>query len=182
MLRHTVVIVFLAALIFTGMGTSSAHAADPLSIGIVDVEKILAESKAAQDLQKQLQAKKESFQKEFAEKEKQLKANEDTLVKEKETVPAEEFAKKRKAYEEKVMDVRKLFQKSRNSLDQGLSNSMQELRKSIVQATTEVADEKGYDVILTRESVLIAGKSLDITTDVLAKLDAKVTKIPLKVE
>lgn len=181
-MRTKLVFGFLAALVFLSAMPVSAHAADSLSIGIVDVEKILAESKAAQGLQKQLQAKKESFQKEFADKEKQLKQTETSLLAEKGKLSAEEFAKKRKSYEEKIMDTRKLFQKSRNALDQGVAKAMQELRKNIVESTAQVADEKGFDIVLTRESVLIAEKALDITTDVLTKLDAKVTNIPLKVE
>lgn len=181
-MRNALVIVVLSLLAISGFVPASAHAATPLRIGIVDVDKVMAESKAALDLQTQLQAKKESFQKEFSNKEKQLKETETSLVKEKDTLSAEEFAKKRKAYEEKIMDTRKLFQKSRNALDQGLSNAMQQLRKNIVESTAAVAEEKGYDVVLTRESVLIAANTLDITNDVLAKLDAKITKIPLKVE
>lgn len=181
MFRCSNVIVFFAALVFLGVMPVSAHAEAP-TIAIVDVEKILNESKAAQDLQKQLQAKKESFQKEFSTKEKQLKETENSLLAGRDKGTAEEFAKKRKAYEEKIMDTRKLFQKSRNSLDQGLAKAMLELRKNIVESTAKVADQKGYDIVLSRESVLIAEKAMDITPDVLKELDAKITTIPLKVE
>ncbi len=158
-----------------------AHAAAP-TIAIVDVEKILADAKAAQSLQKQIQAKKEAFQKEFSAKEKELKTSETTLLAEQSKVTAEEFGKKRKAYEEKILETRKLFQKRRNSLDEGLNRSMLELRKNIVESAASVADDKGYDIVVTRESVLIAEKSLDITADVLKVLDAKVSDIKLQVE
>lgn len=176
-------LVFAALLlVFVTAHIPSAHAADAPSIALVDVEKILAESKAAQSLQKQIQGKKESFQKEFAAKEKELKTTETSLLSEKEKLSAEEFGKKRKAYEEKILETRKLFQKRRNSLDQGLEKAMQELRRNIVESAAKVADAKGYDIVLTRDSVLIAEKSLDITADVLKELDAKVTDIKLKVE
>ena len=158
-----------------------AHAEGP-KVAIVDVDKMLSEAKAAKSLQSQIQAKKDTFQKEFSAKEKELKAIETTLIQEKEKLSAEEFAKKRKAYEEKIIETRKLFQKTRNSLDEGLAKSMQELRKNIVEATAQVADEKGYDIVLTRESVIIAEKSLDITPDVLKKLDANVQQIKLQVQ
>jgi outer membrane protein len=180
MLRNSFVVVLLAVFALA-LPASHAHAASP-SIGIVDVEKIMAVAKASKDLKSQLDVKKESFQKEFSEKEKQLKQTEDTLLKERDTLTPEEFAKKRRAYEEKVMETRKLFQKTRNSLDQGLATAMDELRKNIVQATADVASEKGFDVVLTRESVLIAAHTLDITDSVLAKLDAKITKITLTVQ
>ena len=176
--RNFVIALFATLLIALPV---QANAASP-TIAVVDVERILAESKAAQSLQKQLQGKKEAFQKEFSTKEKELKGAETTLLSEKEKLSAEEFAKKRKAYEEKVIETRKEFQKSRASLDSGLSKAMAELRKSIVEAAAKVAADKKFEVILTRESVLIADKKLDITEDVLKALDGSVTSIPLKVE
>ena len=154
----------------------------PLSIGIVDVEKILATSKAAQDLQKQIQGKKEAFQKEFSSKETELKTAEVNLLGEKDKVTAEQFNKDRKAYEEKIAATRQLFQKRRNALDEGLAKAMQELRRDIAQAAAQVADQHKFDIVLTRDNVLIAEKSLDITDEVLKGLDAKVTSISLKVQ
>lgn len=181
MFHRTFVIAVLAVLSLLVV-PAAANAQNAPTIAIVDVDKILAESKAAQGLQKQLQAKKESFQKEFAAKEKQLKQTETTLVAEKNKLSPEEFTKKRKEYEDKILDTRKLFEKSRNSLEQGLAKSMGELRKNIVEATAQVAEEKKYDIVVTRESVLIADRTLDITSAVLAKLDAKVTNIPLTIQ
>lgn len=179
MTRQTLLAALFLA--FTFYVTTPAQAASP-TIAIVDVEKILSESKAAKSLQKQIQAKKESFQKEFAGKESELKKTETALMAEREKLSAEEFGKKRKAYEEQIIETRKLFQKRRNSLEEGLNGAMSELRKNIAQATTDVAGEKNYDIVLTRDSVLIADKALDITADVLTKLDAKLSDIQLKVE
>jgi outer membrane protein len=180
MLHRNFVITILAA--FLMLTPLTANAAGALQIAIVDVEKILAESKAAQSLQTQLQAKKEAFQKEFSEKEKQLKASETALLKEKEKLTPEEFAKKGKAYSETLIQTNKDFQKSRASLDAGVSRAMKELRKGIVEAAAKVANDKGYEIVLTRESVLIAEKALDITDDVLKAINEKVTNIPLKLE
>lgn len=156
--------------------------AQAASVAVVDIEKIFAEAKAAKSLEKQIQAKREAFQKEFAAKEKQLKTAEEALVGEKEKLSAEEFGKKRKAFEGDIMEVRKLFQKRRNALDQGVGKAMTELRKNIVEAAAKVAEAKKYDIVVTRESVLIAEKSLDITADVLKAIDAQVSDIKLTVE
>jgi outer membrane protein len=174
---------FLSLLCFFALAffAMPAHAQTP-TIAIVDVEKILAESKAAQSLQKQLQAKKEGFQKEFTGKEKELKAAETSLLAEREKISAEEFAKQRKAFEEKIIETRKLFAKRRNALDDGLGKAMNQLRKAIMESAAAIADEKKFDIVLTRESVLIAEKSLDITQDVLTALDARMADIKLQVE
>ncbi|PZQ44965.1 MAG: outer membrane family protein [Micavibrio aeruginosavorus] len=180
---HRAFLTAVAALFaLTLFAPAPAKAADAPTIGIVDVEYILAQSKAAQSLQKQIQAKKEAFQKEFSAKEKELKTTENSLLAEQGKVTAEEFAKKRKAYEEKIIETQKLFKKRRGALDDGLANAMKELRKNIVEATTAVASEKKYDIVVTRESVLIAEKNLDITPEVLKALDAKITDIKLTVQ
>ncbi len=175
---------FLCVVLFfcVTLAPVQSRAEGSMSIALVDVEKILNESKASKSLQSQIKSKREGFQKEFSAKEKELKSSENTLVGEKEKLSAEEFAKKRKSYEEKIMETRKLFQKRRNSLDEGINKAMDELRKGIVDATSQIADEKGYDIVLTRDSVLIADKGLDITSDVLKKLDGIKTDIKLSVE
>ncbi len=179
--RFFVFIILCASFILVG-APSHSMAVETLSIAMVDVEKILSESKASKSLQAQIQSKREAFQKEFSAKEKELKGRETTLIQEKEKLSAEEFAKKRKSYEEKIIETRKLFQKRRNGLDSGLNKAMSELRKSIVDAASKVADEKGYDLLLTRESVLIADKKLDVTNEVLKKLDEIQGDIKLSVE
>lgn len=170
----------LTCVLFTVAPAASAASAP--SVAVVDADKILAESKAAKSLQSQIKTKKEAFQKEFSAKEKELKKAETDLLGQRESLSAEEFAKKRKAYEEQILETRKLFQKRRNALDSGLAKAMQELRKNIVEAAAQIADTKGYDIVLTRDSVLIAEKSLDITDEVLSALDTKITTIPLQVE
>ena len=182
MLRCNILTVLFVALTLFCFSPIKANAADSISIAIVDVEKIFDESKASKSLQAQIKTKKEAFQKEFSEKEKELKATESSLIAEKEKLSAEEFGKKRKAYEEKIIETRKLFQKRRNGLDSGLSKATAELRKNVIEAASAVGDEKGYDIVLTRDSVLIADKALDITPDVLKKLDSILSDVKLTIE
>lgn len=175
--------VMMAAILMTGAFASQARAADGgLSVALVDVEKILSDAKASKSLQGQIKTKREAFQKEFSAKEKELKATETSLISEKEKLSAEEFAKKRKAYEEKILETRKLFQKRRNGLDTGINKAMGELRQAIVEAASKIAEEKKYDIVLTRDSVLLADKALDITPDVLTKLDSLKSDVKLSVE
>lgn len=80
------------------------------------------------------------------------------------------------------METKKLFRERRAALDRGLAEAMQELRKKIIQASAEIAEEEGYQAILTRESVVVVEKDFDITLDVLKKLDKKTKIIPLDIK
>lgn len=158
-----------------------AHAAEPQRIGVIDIEALIAESEAGKSMQAQLAKKREEFQKEFAKRETELGEKEKSLVAKKGEMTPEQLAKERQAFEADLLETRKLFQKRRTALDKGLAAAMQELRKQIVSATAEVAEEKEYQAVLLRESVVIVEKDLDITKDVLVKLNAKIKTIPVTV-
>jgi Skp family chaperone for outer membrane proteins len=158
----------------------SAYAQD-VRIAVVDIEKVLNESKAGKSVQSQLKNRREAFQKEFSERENKLMAAEKILVQQKTDLSAEEFTKKRKEFEQQLLETRNLFQKRRNSLDKGLGNALTDLRKNIIEVTASVADEAKYQVVLTRDSVVIVQKEMDITNEVLSRLNKKISSIKLNV-
>mgnify|MGYP001268119220 CR=1 FL=1 len=157
-----------------------AYAQDS-KIAVVDVEKILNVSKAGKSIQEQLKKRRESFQKEFSARENNLMNAEKTLVQQKSDLSPEEFAKKRKEFEKQLLETRNLFQKRRNSLDKGLGDALSTLRKNIIQVTAEVSDKNKYQVVLTRDSVVIVQKEMDITEKVLDRLNKKISNIKLDV-
>lgn len=166
---------------FVVVAPATVQAQDSLKIAIVDVDKILNVSKAGQSIQQQLKERREAFQKEFSTREKNLMQAEKQLVQEKSTLSAEEFAAKRQDFQKQILETRKLFQKSRNSLDKGLGAAMASLRKHVIEVTAEVADKEGYNVILTRDSVVIVEKKMDVTQQVLDQLNKRVETIKLDI-
>ncbi len=172
--------VFLAFVFFCAMPVLSAQAETKISV--VDLDILLNESKAGKSIQAQLKSKRDSFQKEFAEKEKNLRDDEKKIIEKKDKMTAEEFSVERKKFEAKLLETRKLLQVRKTSLDKGLTGAMQELRQHIMKVTSELAESTKTQLVLNRDSVVIVEKSMDITSDVLAKLDATVSSIPLKVE
>lgn len=150
-------------------------------VAVVDVEKILNVSKAGKSLETKLKQRRETFQKEFSQREDDLMNAEKVLVQQKADLSPEDFAKKRKEFEAKLLETRNLFQKRRGALDKGLGNSLSKLRSSIIEVTAEIADQKGYNIVLTRDSVVIVQKEMDITDQVLTSLNQKVPNLPLDV-
>lgn len=161
------------------LGSAGPVRAEGTKIAVVDIEKLLNESKAGKSIAQQIQDKQASFQKEFSAKEKELIDAQKKLSDEKKSLTAEEFVKKRKEFEEKLIETRKLFQKRRTDLDRALSDGLLQLRKNVVETTAALADKNGYDVVITRDSVVIADKTLDITEQVLSDLNAKIDNIKL---
>ncbi len=170
--------VILLAGVFIILSSTTSNAQN-IKIAVVDIDKVLSTSKAGKSVEQQLKTRREAFQKEFTAREDGLTASQKALVKQKADLTPEEFAAKRKEFEKQLLETRNLFQKRRNSLDKGLGNALAALRKNIIQVTAEVANEKNYQIVLTRDSVVIAEKEIDITDIVLNRLNTTVSNIPL---
>lgn len=178
-MKYFLTTLFVAIMIASGVSASWAQQS---KIAVVDIEKILNESKAGKSIQSQLKSRRETFQKEFSKRENDLMESEKKLVAEKSSLSAEAFATKRRNFERQLLETRNLFQKRRNSLDKGLTLALTNLRKNIIEVTAEVSDEAKYQVVLTRDSVVIVEKSMDITDKVLQRLNSKVGNIKLEIK
>lgn len=156
--------------------------AQDLRIAIVDVEKISNQSKAGQSIQNQLKERRTAFQKEFSAREDKLAKAEKLLIEEKNNLSGEEFSQKRKDFETQLLETRNLFQKRRNSLDKGVANALAVLRKSIVETAAAIADKENYNIVLSRDSVVIAESEMDITDKVMTAMNKKLPKINLVIK
>jgi len=173
---------FIVVLVMALAIASPSFADKAPHIVVVDVDKIVNVSNAGKSIQSQLKTKRESFQQEFSARENSLLQSQKALIEQKESLSPEDFMTERKEFEKQLLETRSLFQKRRNSLDKGLGNALSELRSNIIQVTAEIADENEYRIVVTRDSVVIVQKELDITETVLSRLNTQVGKITLAAE
>ncbi len=175
---HTacIVLVLLVAMLVI----NSAYA--QTSIAVVDMQKILTESLAARDIQKQMQTHREKFQKEFSKVEQDLRENQKTLSEQQTSLSQEEFAKKRGEFEQKLHETRNTVRNRKQSLDAGFTKAMKDLENEIFKIVESISSEKGYELVLTRSSVFLGSNSLDISDEVMSKLNSSLTKVKLKIE
>ena len=180
--KFCTIIFCLIACVLLIMQTSQSARAQDMDIGVVDIEKILNDSSAGKSIETQLKTRREAFQKEFTAREDNLMASQKTIIKQKSELNAEDFAVQRKNFENQLAETRNLFKKRRGSLDRGLGKALSILRKHIAQVTAEVADERGIKIVMTRDSVVIVAKEMDITETVLSRLNKKISNITLEVK
>ncbi len=153
-----------------------------MSIAIVDVRLLLTDSKAAQSIQKQIKKMRDSFLKELADEEKELRDLEKALVESKDTVSAEEFAKKRKEFEEKLLKTRREAEEKRRKLEQAAAEASDKLREEITGVVEGISEKKKYDLVLSSQDVVVGANSLNITKEVMKKLNDEVSEISVKMK
>lgn len=153
-----------------------------VSIAIVDVRLLLSESKAAQSIQKQIKKQRDAFVSDLADEEKDLRGEEKELIEKQSSLSPEDFAKKRKEFEEKLLETRRKAQTRKRDLEVAAAKATEKLRNEIADIVQDIADERGYNLVISAQDVLIGADSLNITDETMKALNKAVSSISLDVK
>lgn len=174
-LKHALLIVGLIAIGTVNVPVRAETAPAPaaaISFGIVNINKVMQTTDAAKGIFAELEGKRKEFQVQIAKAEAEV-------MKQKSSLSAEAFDAKRKEFEQKNLEGQKMVQEKRRVLDQAYSNSMIELKKKVSAIVQEIARERGYGAVLTQDAIMFALDSIDMTTEVVDRLNKTVKKIPI---
>jgi Skp family chaperone for outer membrane proteins len=151
-------------------------------IGIIDVDKIIAESTAVIEIQKKVDAKKTSFESEINKKQSQLEADQKKLEDKKATLSQSAFEKEVKNFEAKVEELKTNIDRKQNSLKKGSIEAMSKVQDKLKMIINDLAKEKSLDLIIPASQTLFAKDEFDITAEVLVILNKKISKVDVKFE
>lgn len=179
-MRYVHYIALILALFATGIISSPAHA--EVKIAVVDVQLLLTESKAAKSIQAQVQKEREKLQSEFSGYEDQLRTNEKLLVDKRAEMTPEEFAAKRDEFQSKLQQTGGLVQEKKRTLENALVKATGKLRGEVLKIVAAIAEENSYDIVLTRQNIVLVAKSFDITDQVMTSVNEKVGNITLEMK
>lgn len=159
-------------LIFT---TSNAHAQS--TIAVVNIQKIMQDSKAAKAIRSQVKSKQKSFQAELDSKEDALQKEDQELAKQRSVLSQEAFEKKYRAFRKKAADAQKEVRAKRSKLDQGFNKALASVQQKVGEIVATICKEKGADVAISASQALYANPALDITDEVLKRLDSQMPNV-----
>lgn len=157
--------------------TDDAHST--VRLAVLDVNAILTTSKAAESIKKQLAKQRDKYQKEIGKHEKKLKGLEKKLIELKKENDAEGFAEKGKEFKSKMQEAQKKMTELKGKLDKGYGKAMAELREEIINIVATIAEEEKFDLVISRQEVVIVSKEIDITESVMTRLNKELPKLSL---
>ena len=168
----------LAAAVSLALVASPALA--ETAVGVVNFGKITQVSKAATSVQSQVKAKQKALQSEADAKEKALLAEDQALVKQKDGADKAGFEAKVKAFREKAAKEQRAWQDKKVGLNKSTAEALDTIQKSLIEVVKQVAAEKKLNLVISSSQVLYSDASLDITDEVLKRLDAKLPSVAVK--
>jgi len=171
--------IFFGVVVSLGLLANTAFGAQ---IGVLDVDKIIQESMAVIDIQKKVDTKKTSYEADINKKQSQLEAEQKKLEDKKITLSKEAFDKEVNTFEAKVEDLKTYIDRKQNSLKKASIDAMSKVNDKVKIIVSEISKEKNLDVIMPTSQTLFFKDELDITAEVLATLNKKITKVDVKFE
>tara|TARA_S200000501_G_C20764278_1_gene717563 strand:- start:564 stop:1091 length:528 start_codon:yes stop_codon:yes gene_type:complete len=148
-------------------------------IAYIDIDKLLNESIAGKLITKKIENKYKTDLEIFKNTESELAKEEKEILSQKNILSSDEFNKKVSNFKKKIKDFRDKQNESRNKINMIKSKSTSILIKNINPLIEDYAKKNLIDIILPKDSILIARSDLEITEIILKLLNEKIKEIKI---
>lgn len=167
-----------SALPTAALAQAAAPAAQS-SIIVVDMDRVGAESAAGKSGQTQLKAKVDSLQSRGKALADQLRGEEETLLKARQanTMAPEAFQAKVKDLQTKQNNARTELGNREQELQRSQAYVRQQIFNAVGPIIQTVMRERNASIVLTRDAALAVAPALDVTADVIRRLDAALPRV-----
>jgi Skp family chaperone for outer membrane proteins len=152
------------------------------SIAIVDLNLILSDSKAAKDATKQFEIIQKNTEEEIIASDKTMLEERNKLIEQQSVIAPEAFELKAKDYEKKLQNYQSEKQNKLRNLEGVLQKARNEILENVKPILEELSKELGVTVILEKNSVLLSATNMDITENVIKKLNKELPKIKVSLD
>ncbi|MFZ1427605.1 MAG: OmpH family outer membrane protein [Geminicoccaceae bacterium] len=156
----------------------------PAVAAVIDYQRILRDARAARAVRDQVETRRKLYQDEIAKEEQRLHELDKELARQRSILTAEDFAAQRSTFESDVAGVQRMAQERRRQLDQAAAAALNEVRAAMIQVVGELSNVRGFNLVLPTSGLLLFSPKIDLTDEVLGKLDEKLpnVKVPEKVD
>ena len=151
-------------------------------IGLADLNGVLRAADANVKVRELLDVQRQKFQSEFSKVESELQQTERDLMSKRELLSAEEYDKQIKAFQASVTRLQQDIQKQRQSIDNAYQKAQSDIRAEAISVITEIASEMQLDLVLQRDSSLIFLPHLNISEEVLNRLNERTKNARIDIE
>lgn len=149
----------------------AANAFPNAAIGVIDIQHILADSLAAKAARSERERYLKKYQDEARKEEQSLHEAQAALAREADQ-QSEAFKQKRLAFEKRVAAFQSRFNTLRQNLDRAMAQALAQVQDMVIQKADEVAGERGINLVLYKNQVLLFDPRMNMTDEVLRRVDA----------
>ena len=152
------------------------------SIGVIDLNLILSESKAARNAADQIEEIANKVEIEIQKSDEEMLAKQEELIEAQSIMAPEAFEIKRQEYEKDLQNYNIKRQEKLLSIDKLLQNSREKVLDTLKPILEDISNEKGITILLEKNIILLNAEKMDITSDAMKKLNESLPKLKVSEE
>ena len=147
------------------------------SIGVIDINKILAEANAAVEAAEEIEKIAIEIENEIKASDEEIIKEQNLLIESQSIMAPEAFEAKRIEYESKIQTYNSERQSKLMKIDELIAISRNDILNAIKPILEEISNEKGITIILEKTSIMLNAEKMDITNEALKRLNKSLPNI-----
>ena len=172
--------VLLAVSLTTAVAVSPADALDkiePVSVAVVDVQQIMRQSDAAKDIREQVESRRKVYEKDFQQREADVREAEKALAQQQAILANEVFQARVREHQQNIAALQRDGQAMKRQLDQAYGRANVQVRQTMIEIVAEVAGEVGVGLVLFKNQIFLGDRKIDVTEEIMKRLNKKLPKV-----
>ena len=157
----------------TALAQTGGSSTGAQRIGVIDVQRLLFDSKEGQAAVETLRNLREQKQAEAQTLQSEITALRDRLAEGRLSLSQDRLAELEKQVEDKLIDYQRFQDDAERALQKGQEDAFGKIERDVMPIINQVAVELGYSVILNKfqSGLLFASDTIDITDTILERFD-----------
>jgi len=154
---------------------------EPFRVATIDIPAILRQAAAAEALQRRMQFEQDKYQARADELQRSLQEEEAAVEQERSRLSAEDFAQRRRDFQDRVNRTTLAFRERRRKIDEAFNSASAEINRTLLAVIEELAVEQGIQLVVRREAVLYQRAVLDLTEAAARALNERLPEVTVDV-
>lgn len=150
-------------------------------VAIVDFPAVVRESNAAKAATTQLEKIRQTYEAEVQKIERAVMDADQELSRQRSTLTPEQFAQKRREFEQKFQDAQRAVQERQRKLEQAYGQAWQQIETRLIKIIEEMIKSRGINMVLGKTAVVIAETRFDMSKEVLDRLNVELPSVTVQV-
>lgn len=155
---------------------------EPVPIAVIDFRLVLSQSEAAQKIRAAVEARRAVHREALDKLEKELQAEQQALAEQRQLMTAEAFQQRVQDLQERARRAQHEAQQVKARLQRAFETAMQRVQQELYAVCAALAQETGAGVVLFRNAIVVAVKTLEISQVALDRLNQQLPEVEVVFE
>lgn len=153
--------------------TEPGWAAQPIRIGVVDIQQVLNQSQKGTGVRQKLDQERAVRQKDLDARQQEVAKLQGDLEKQGPLLSDQAKRERSEAIERKVRDARRLMEDANREFEKQVREAELNITREIFAVIQEYGKDQGYSLILERSTLIFSAPAVDLTAEIIKRYDAK---------